>query len=335
MIYTLTNQRGISLKVTSFGGRIMELWVPGRDGVADDIVLGAKEESRYEDYGSGERFLGAAIGRFANRIAGGRFTLDGKEYRLPLNEATNSLHGGRKGFDMVYWKVEEVRSDRIVFSYVSPDGEEGYPGTLRVRMTYMLTEDSLVIDYSAVTDAPTVVNLTHHSFFNLHGEGKGSVNDHILRINARFFTPVDENLAPTGEIAPVEGTPFDFTHATQIGLRLGEKDEQLRIGRGYDHNWVLSKPYEGALTEAAVVEDPVSGRRMEVWTTEPGLQFYGGNYFDGGMKGKNGLPYGKHCAFALETQHFPDSPNRPEFPSTVLRPGKTYRQTCIYKFTRV
>ena len=334
MIYELFNTKGISLKVSSFGGRIMELRVPDREGLPADIVLGVKEEGQYRDYGSGERFLGAAIGRYANRIAGGKFTLDGKEYHLPLNNGNNSLHGGWKGFDMVEWNVDQAGDSRIQFSLVSPDGDEGYPGTLTVRMTYTLTEDSLVIDYHAVTDAPTVVNLTHHSFFNLHGEGKGTVNDHLLFINADRYTPVDENLIPIG-IARVEGTPFDFTELTPIGRRLGENDRQLHLGKGYDHNWVLNKPSVGELSLAASVVDPDSRRRMDVLTTEPGIQFYGGNYFDGSMTGKNGLPYVKNCALALEAQHFPDSPNRPEFPSTVLRPGETYKQICIYRFSTI
>lgn len=333
MKYTLANSKGMKCTVTDFGCRIMDLWVPDRNGASADVVLGTYDEDKYRNYGTGERFLGATIGRYGNRIAAGKFSLDGKEYTLPLNNGANSLHGGVTGFDMVCWKVESASSDSILFSYVSADGEEGYPGTLTVYMSYRLTEDNeLVIEYRASTDSPTIVNLTHHSFFNLHGEGKGTVNDHILTINADRFTPVDATLIPTGELAPVEGTVFDFRKPVAIGSRLGADDGQLRLGGGYDHNWVLNKHEEGALTKAAELYDPESGRLMEVFTTEPGIQFYGGNYFDGTMSGKNGLPYIKNCSLALETQHFPDSPNHPDFPSTVLRPGEEYRQTCIYKF---
>lgn len=334
MKYILSNSNGLKLTVTDFGCRIMDLWVPDRNGVLADIVLGTYDEDRYRNYGSGERFLGAVIGRYGNRIAKGRFTLDGKEYTLAVNNGENALHGGVMGFDMVTWKVESVSDDSIVFSYVSADGEEGYPGTLAVRMSYVLTDSNeLVISYKATTDAPTIVNLTHHSFFNLHGEGIGTVNDHVLTINAGRYTPVDETLIPTGELAPVDGTPFDFREPHVIGSRLGMDDGQLVRGGGYDHNWVLDKPAEGALSKAAEVYEPESGRRMEVFTTEPGIQFYGGNYFDGSMHGKNGRPYVRNCSLALETQHFPDSPNHSGFPSAVLRPSEEYSQICIYKFS--
>lgn len=334
MKYELRNRNGIRLTVTDFGCRIMDLWVPDRNGVAADIVLGTCDEDRYRNYGSGERFLGATIGRYGNRIARGRFTLDGRQYTLACNNGVNALHGGVLGFDMVTWKVEACSSGKIDFSYVSPDGEEGYPGTLAVRMSYELTEDNaLVIKYSATTDKPTIVNLTHHSFFNLHGEGEGTVNDHVLTIYADAYTPVDENLIPLGMVEDVEGTPFDFRKASRIDSRLDFSNAQIKLGNGFDHNWVLRKTSDGELVKAASVYDPLSGRQMEVFTTEPGMQFYGGNYFDGTMTGKNGRPYVKNCALALETQHFPDSPNHPEFPSTVLRPGETYRQECIYKFS--
>jgi len=332
MKYLLKNKSGISLCVTDFGCRIISLNVPDRNGVFADVVLGNNDEAGYENYGSGERFLGATIGRFGNRIASGRFELDGKVYNVPVNNGKNSLHGGFKGFDMVRWTVEYVTENRIEFSYLSVDGEEGYPGNLMVKMSYELAQDnSLVIEYKAETDKATVVNLTHHSFFNLRGEGNGTVNDHILTIFADAFTPVDENLIPTGEIRAVEGTPFDFRSPRRIGERLGGKDAQLVIGGGYDHNWVLGRP--GELKKAAELCEPESGRRMEVFTTEPGMQFYGGNYFNGTMVGKNGKPYIKNCSLALETQHYPDSPNQPSFPSTVLRPGEEYSQTCIYKFS--
>lgn len=334
MKYTLRNSNGLKLTVTDFGCRIMDLWVPDRNGVMADIVLGTYDEDKYRNYGKGERFLGAAIGRYGNRIAKGRFSLDGKEYALAVNNGENALHGGVLGFDMVTWKVESVSENSIDFSHVSADGEEGYPGTLTVRMSYALTDSNeLVISYKAETDAPTIINLTHHSFFNLHGEGIGTVNDHVLTINAERYTPVDGTLIPYGELAPVDGTPFDFREPHVIGSRLGQKNEQLVRGGGYDHNWVLAKPSEGALSKAAEVYDPVSGRRMEVFTTEPGIQFYGGNYFDGSMLGKNGKPYVKNCSLALETQHFPDSPNHPRFPTTVLRPGERFFSHTAYGFT--
>lgn len=334
MIYELKNINGLHLKVTNFGCRIMDLWTPDRNGAFDDIVLGTYDEDKYVNYGSGERFLGATIGRFGNRIAGGRFTLDGKEYSLAQNNGRNALHGGLKGFDMVHWKVEHVTENRIDFSYVSQDGEEGYPGTLKVKMSYELSDnDELVIRYSAETDAPTIINLTHHSFFNLHGEGNGSVNDLIMKINAGRYTPVDDTLIPTGELASVDGTPFDFRTPAEISQKLDWNNEQIRLGGGFDHNWVLDRKDDGSLFPAASVYDPQTGRVMEVLTTEPGMQFYGGNYFDGSMTGKNGKPYIKNCSLALETQHFPDSPNKSNFPSTVLRPGEEYTQTTTYRFS--
>lgn len=334
MKYELKNTAGLHLAVTDFGCRIMDLFVPDRNGNMADIVLGTYDEDRYEHYGCGERFLGATIGRFGNRIAEGRFTLDGKSYELARNNGRNALHGGILGFDMVRWKVECATESGMVFRYLSRDGEEGYPGNLDVKMTYELTGgNDLVIRYEAFTDKPTVVNLTHHSFFNLHGEGCGTVNDHILTINAGRYTPVDANLIPTGEMASVAGTPFDFRTPSEIGLRLDFGNEQIRFGGGFDHNWVLDRRDMVSLEKAAELYDPISGRVMEVFTTEPGLQFYGGNYFDGTMLGKNGKPYIKNCSLALEAQHFPDSPNRPEFPSTILRPGEKYSQTTVYRFS--
>ena len=334
MIYTLSNGKGISLKVSNFGCRIMELAVPDRNGIPKDIVLGRPNEKDYRDFGSGERFLGAAIGRYGNRIAGGRFVLDGREYRLALNNGQNSLHGGVQGFDMVEWEVLEANARKIEFRYISPDGEEGFPGELKVRMRYELTpEGELRIVYSAVADKPTIVNLTHHSFFNLQGEGEGDILDHILTINASRYLPVDGNLIPLGEPAPVEGTPFDFRSSCRIGERIRQKDLQLERGGGYDHNWILDREPGNGICFAARVVEPGSGRVLEVFTTEPGMQFYSGNYFNGSMAGKKGGSYVRHCALALETQHYPDSPNHPDYPSTVLRPGETYRQTCIYKFS--
>jgi len=333
MKYQLHNSNGVHLTVTDFGCRIMEIFTPDRNGKFADIALGSLDEDKYINFGTGERFLGATVGRYGNRIAEGQFTIDGKTYNLARNNGTNSLHGGIKAFDMVTWEVVSYSQSRIEFRYLSHDGEEGFPGNLDVHMTYELTEDNeLVIRYEATCDKATVCNLTHHSYFNLHGEGVGDINDHVMYINADRYTPVDANLIPTGELAPVEGTPLDFRTPQVIGLRSGSDFEQIRLGFGYDHNWVLNKKEEGELSLAATVVDPQSGRRLDVLTTEPGMQFYGGNYFDGSMTGKRGLPYVKNAGLALETQHFPDSPNHPAFPTTILRPGETYRHTCIYRF---
>ena len=332
-LYYLANKNGVELSVTNFGGRVVEFFAPGRDGVFADIVLGHDTIRKYVEYKS-ERFLGAAIGRYGNRIAGGKFELDRVEYRLPLNDGPNSLHGGTKGFDMVVWDAEQPGPQKLALSYLSVDGEQGYPGNLSVRMTYELNDaDEFIITYSGVTDKRTVVNLTHHSFFNLHGEGIGTIDDHILTIAADRYTPVDGTLIPTGELAPVEGTPMDFRKPTMIGSRLGDDFGQLKFGRGYDHNWVLGMERAAEPRFAASVYEPESGRLLEVLTTEPGIQFYGGNFFDGSITGKSGKTYDFRASLALETQHFPDSPNHPEFPSTVLSPGEEYRQTCIYKVT--
>jgi len=334
MKYNLKNKNGLHLCVTNFGCRIIDLWTPDRNGKMDDIVLGNNEEDEYVNYGKRERFLGAAIGRFGNRIANGRFTLSGKEYVLVQNNGQNALHGGPKGFDMVWWNVDKVTESRIDFSYVSPDGEEGYPGELTVKMSYELSDDNeLVIKYEATTDKDTVVNLTHHSFFNLHGEGNGDVNDHVMMINAGRYVPVDETLIPTGEFADVEGTPFDFRKPAVIASKTDFDNIQIQRGAGFDHSWVLDKDAPGALSKAAEVYDPQTGRVLEVFTTEPGMQFYCGNWFDGSTVGKTGKAYIKNCSFALETQHFPDSPNKAHFPSTKLAPSEVYTQTCIYKFS--
>ena len=330
-LYTLRNG-DLTMQVTNFGARIVSLWTPDRNGVAEDVVLGYESIDRYLDNGS-ERFLGAALGRYANRIAEGRFTLDGKEYTLPLNDKGRTLHGGVKGFDSVVWDVESSNDTTIVFRYRSADGEEGFPGNLDVEMSYTLTpSNEFRIDYRAETDAPTVVNLSHHSFFNLKGEGNGTILDNELWIKAAATTPVDANLIPTGEIAPVEGTPFDFRTATAIGARIGVENEQLKNGGGYDHNWVLSRDGEGVELVASLY-DPTTGRVMEVLTDQPGLQFYSGNFFDGKSLGKYGRPQSYRESVALETQHFPDSPNHENFPTTRLNPSETYTHTCIYRFS--
>lgn len=332
-LYTLKNCNGVEITVTNFGARVVEIWAPDRNGHFEDIVLGHDNVDKYIHF-KGERFLGATIGRYGNRIAKGEFELDSVKYQLPINDTPNSLHGGTKGFDMVVWNVEQEDPQKISFSYLSKDGEEGYPGNLNVKMSYELTDNNeFIITHTATTDKKTVLNLTHHSFFNLHGAGNGNINDHELMINADRFIPVDETLIPTGEQRSVIGTPMDFLKPRLIGERVNDSYEQLRFGRGYDHNWVLKRQTDHDLELAATVYEPESGRLLEVWTTEPGIQFYGGNFFDGTMIGKNGKSYNFRASLALETQHFPDSPNHPEFPSTVLMPNETYHHMCVYKLT--
>ncbi|MCU0367892.1 MAG: galactose mutarotase [Cyclobacteriaceae bacterium] len=327
---TLLNKNGMNARVTSLGGKLMSLWVPDKNGVLADVVLGYDSA---EQYINGNPYFGAMIGRYGNRIAKGKFKIDDKEYSLALNNGNNSLHGGPRGFHNVNWQLRQITPDSIELYYLSKDGEEGYPGNMKVKVTYSLTdENELVIGYEATTDQPTVINLTHHSFFNLSGEGNNSILDHILYINADSYTPVDEGLIPDGRIVSIKGTPFDFTNPTRIGERIDNNDVQLTYGRGYDHNWILKRKTND-LELAAKVVDPKSGRMMEVWTTEPGLQFYSGNFLDGNDVGKGGKKYPYRSAFCLEAQHFPDSPNQPAFPSTVLQPNQVYRQTTIYKFS--
>ena len=288
------------------------------------------------DYQKATSYFGALIGRYGNRIAKGKFSIDGKEYKLAVNNGVNHLHGGLKGFDKVIWTASpSIQADgaHLDLTYLSRDGEEGYPGNLNVKVDYVLTENNeLKIVYSATTDRPTVVNLTHHSYFNLAGAGQGTILDHQLTLNADRFTPTDSGSIPIGELRSVKGTPFDFTKATAIGARIDQADEQLKFGNGYDHNFVLNKK-NGDLSLAATVYESTSGRVMEVFTTEPGVQFYTGNFLDGSIKGKSGQSYPRRSGFCLEAQHFPDSPNQTRFPSTVLRPGKIYTQTSIYKFS--
>jgi len=330
-LYTLTNSKGVRVAITNYGGIVVSLFTPDRNGNLGDIVLGFE---RLEDYLKGHPYFGAIIGRYGNRIAKGRFTLDGVEYKLAQNNGENHLHGGLVGFDKKVWKARDfvdAEGQHLELRYTSPDGEEGYPGNLDVTVTYSLNEQNqLRIDYVATTDKPTVVNLTNHSYFNLAGEG--DILGHLLRLNADYFTPVDAGLIPTGELRPVKGTPFDFTEPTPIGARIEQDDEQLRYGRGYDHNFVL-RGGGGSLAEAAEVYEPKTGRVLRVLTTEPGVQFYTGNFLDGTLRGKYGRVYHRRTGFCLETQHFPDSPNKPHFPSTVLRPGQTYRSTTIYEFS--
>lgn len=332
-LYTLTNDNGMVVKIMNYGGTVTSLIVPDRNGKMGDVVLGY---DNLDGYLKNNPYFGSIIGRYANRIAKGRFILNGIEYKLAQNNGENHLHGGIKGFDKVVWKAKEVKTGNgvgVELSYLSKDGEEGYPGNLSVTVTYILTNNNeLKINYLATTDKDTVVNLTHHSYFNLAGAGEGDILGHELMINADKFTPVDKNLIPTGELRSVKGTPMDFTQPTPIGARINQEDEQLIFGKGYDHNWVLNL-VDGALTRVARVYEPKTGRVMEVFTTEPGMQFYSGNFLDGTITGKGGKVYYQRYGFCLETQHFPDSPNKPQFPSTVLKPGQTYKTTTIYQFS--
>jgi aldose 1-epimerase len=331
-LYTLRNSHGMEARITNYGGIIVTLKVPGKDGKTGDVVLGFDSLASYV---RDTPYFGCLVGRYGNRIAKGRFTIDGVQYALARNNGPNALHGGIKGFDKVVWSADEQESvpgKSLVLRYVSKDGEEGYPGTLTVTVTYSLSDSNdISIDYLATTDKPTIVNLTQHSYFNLAGPGEGDILGHQLMIAADRFTPIDSTFIPTGTFAPVKGTPFDFTTPVAIGARISEKDQQLQFGLGYDHNFVLNKP-AGTFGLAARVYEPTSGREMEVYTSEPGIQFYCGNFLDGHHIGKGGKPYRYRYGFCLETQHFPDSPNHPEFPSTVLRPGEKYSTSTLYRF---
>lgn len=333
-LFTLENGRGVRVRFIGYGGIVVSLEVPDRHGASDDVTLGY---DTLDAYLAENPYFGTLIGRYANRIGGARFTLDGRSYRLPPNDGPNQLHGGRHGFHTVLWIVEPFRrEDEVgaVLTYTSADGEEGFPGTLAARVTYTLTAgDELIFDYHATTDRPTPVGLTQHSYFNLAGDGRRDVLDHLLTIDASRFTPVGAALIPTGELRSVAGTPFDFTTPARIGERIDRDDAQLRIGGGYDHNFVLDRAADGTLARAARLEDPGSGRVLEILTTEPGIQLYSGNSLDGRLAGKRGRRYYRHYGVALETQHFPDSPNRPAFPSTILRPGEEYRSRTVYRFS--
>lgn len=332
-LYTLDSGNGITMQVSNFGGRVISLWTPDKDGKYEDIVFGHDNIDKYLNY-EGERCLGPVVGRYANRIAKGQFTIDGVKYQLPVNNNGQTLHGGPDGFDMKIWNVDSISKNRIQLSYASPDGEEGFPGTVNVKMIYTLTpENEFKITYSATTDKPTHVNLSHHSFFNLKGAGNGTITDHLLTINASGITPVDSVLIPTGKITSVEGTPFDFRTPTTIGARIDADDQQLKNGLGYDHNWVVDRKTEKDVEFIASLYDPTSGRVMEVWSDQPGIQFYSGNFLDGKVIGKYGKAHNYREAVALETQKYPDTPNQPQFPSTRLNPGEEYVQTCIYKFS--
>lgn len=331
-LFTLTNKNGMQVAITNYGGAIVSLLAPDRTGKMADVVLGF---DNLKGYLGNQPFFGALVGRYANRIAKAKFTLDGHEYKLAANDGPNSLHGGTKGFDKRVWTARELKGAEpaIELTYLSKDGEEGYPGNLKAKVVYTLSnENSLKIDYSATTDKDTVLNLTNHSYFNLAGEGSGDILKQTMMINADKFTPVDATLIPTGELRSVQGTPFDFRKPTPIGARIGDKDEQLKLGHGYDHNFVLNRKGPG-LSLAARAEDPASGRVLEVLTTQPGIQFYTGNFLDGTIHGKGGKVYGHRAAFCLETQHFPDTPNHPKFPTAELKPGQTYHQVTVFKFS--
>jgi aldose 1-epimerase len=333
-LYTLTNAKGTEVRAMTYGGIIVSLRVPDRDGKLGDVVLGRDTLAQYVE---ASPYFGAIIGRYGNRIGKARFTLDGKEYKLAANNGPNALHGGVRGFDKVVWQAEPFQKDGnvgVVFSYTSPDGEEGYPGTLQAQVTYTLgDDDTLAFAYHATTDKATPVNLTQHSYFNLAGDGAGDILGHEVTLKASRFTPVDKTLIPTGELKSVEGTPFDFRTPQTIGARINADDEQIKFGGGYDHNFVLDREEGGTLQLAATVYEPTSGRVMEVSTTEPGIQFYSGNFLDGTITGKSGHVYKHRTGFCLETQHFPDSPNKPKFPSTILKPGATYDTRTVYAFS--
>jgi aldose 1-epimerase len=329
-LYTLKNSKGAEAKIMNYGGIVQSLVMPDRAGKMDDVVLGYDNLAGYVKE---TPYFGALIGRYGNRIGKGKFTLDGKTYTLAANNGANSLHGGLKGFDKVVWNVVKATGNTLELQYTSKDGEEGFPGNLNVTALYTLTEDNaLRVDYKATTDKATVVNLTQHSYFNLGGQGKGDILGHEVYINSDKTTPVDKELITTGAFASVEGTPFDFRKPTAIGARINDPDTQLQYGPGYDHNWVINKP-AGKLDLMARVHDPKTGRVLEVWSDELGLQFYAGNFLDGTITGKGGAVYQRRTGFCMEPQHYPDSPNKPSFPSVVLRPGQTFKNTIIYKFS--
>jgi aldose 1-epimerase len=332
-IYTLHNSKGAEARILTYGGILQSLKMPDKHGQFADVVLGYDNLQGYLDK---TPYFGALIGRYGNRIGAGKFTLEGQAYTLATNNGVNALHGGLKGFDKVVWAAKPsvgIHGPQLTLAYLSKDGEEGYPGNLQVTAIYTLTENNeLKLEYTARTDKPTVLNLTHHSYFNLAGQGSGDILGHVLYINADQTTPVDSGLITTGEFADVTGTPFDFRKPMAIGARINDPDKVLQYGPGYDHNWVINKPL-GAFGLMARVTEPKSGRVMEVWSDEPGLQFYTGNFLDGTITGKGGAVYKIHDAFCMEPQHYPDSPNKPNFPTVKLKPGQTYHNTIVYKFS--
>jgi len=330
-LYKLQNKNGIEIDITNYGARVVRISTPDKNGNFDDIVLGHDSIDGYLN--SKNNYFGAIIGRFANRIAKGKFNVGGKTYSIPTNDGQNSLHGGTKGFDSRVWDAKQLNDQNLLLTYDSKDGEEGYPGNLKLQVLYTLQENNtLRIDYAATTDQETVVNFTNHSYFNLDGAGSGKINDQVIMINADKFTPIDSTMIPTGKMETVKGTPFDFTQPTSFGKRINEDNQQLKFAKGYDDNWILNKPEPGMLTLAAKVYSPQSGRVIEAYTTEPGIQVYTGNFLDGTTKGIGGA-YNYRSAFTLETQHYPDSPNQDNFPSTVLQPGNIFRSITEYHFT--
>lgn len=332
-LYTLRNTHGVEAKITNYGGIVVSLKVPDRNGKFDDVVLGFND---LDSYLKPHPYFGALIGRFGNRIAKGRFTLNGVEYKLAVNNGDNHLHGGLKGFDKVIWTGKEMKTKAgpaVVLTYLSKDGEEGYPGNLTTRVVYTLTNNNeLKIEYSASSDKDTVTNLTHHSYFNLAGEGNGDILNTRVTINGSRFVPTDAGSIPLGELRRVTGTPFDFLSAHSISERINQDDEQIKFGSGYDHTWVINGR-QGVMRLAATAYEPNSGRVMQVWTTEPGMQFYTGNFLDGTLTGKAGKLYPRRSGFCFETQHYPDSPNQPSFPTTTLKKGATYKSTTVYRFS--
>jgi aldose 1-epimerase len=332
-LFTLTNQRGMTLKVTTYGARIVSILAPDRQGKLADVVLGFDNA---EGYLGANPYFGAIIGRYANRLAKGEFKLDGKVYHVPINNGPNSLHGGTIGFDRRVWTGREISQDpaTLEMTYLSKDGEEGYQGNLHVKVVYTLeNDDAIRIDYEATTDKDTVLNLTNHSYFNLHGQGNGNVLKTVMMINSSEVTPIDAGLIPTGKFESVAGTPLDFRKPTALGARIDDNNQQLKYAGGYDFNYVLNRDGKKGLVLAARAYDPESGRVLEVLTTQPGIQLYTGNFLDGTIHGKGGAVYGKRSAFCLETQHYPDSPNHPNFPSTELKPGQTFHQVTVFKFS--
>lgn len=332
-LYTLKNSNGMEVGIMTYGGIIVSIKTPDQNGQIADVALGFNS---LDDYLKGHPYFGALVGRYGNRIAKGKFTLDDQEYTLAINNDPNALHGGLKGFDKKIWEAKQIEQDgqpALELTCTSPDGEEGYPGNLTCKVIYSLSHDNeLKIEYFAETDKATPINLTNHVYFNLAGEGSGDILDHVVMLKASKFTPVDETLIPTGEIRPVEGTPMDFTQPTRIGDRIDADDEQIKFGGGYDHNWALDNQ-SGELALGGRVTEPTSGRILEFYTTQPGVQFYCGNFLDGSLVGKSGKAYEKRHGFCLETQHYPDSPNQPNFPSSILKPGETYHHITVYKFS--
>lgn len=335
-LYKLKNKNGVEVHVTNFGAIITSILVPDRDGKMGDIALGYHDVSGYIN-AVDKPYFGAIVGRYGNRIANGKFTIDGEEYKLATNNGPNALHGGVIGFDKVVWDAEAKASageQQVILKYLAKDREEGYPGNLQVQVTYTLNDQNqLLVDYHATTDKATPVNLTQHTYFNLRGEGNGDILGHELTLNASHYTPVNETMIPTGELAPVAGTPFDFRKPKAIGRDIEQENEQLRFGAGFDHNWVLDGVAKDQLRMAAEVYEPTTGRVMTITTTEPGIQFYCGNFLDGRLRGKSGQAYVHRGGFCLETQHFPDSPNQPKFPTTILKPGQTYQTQTVFSFS--